>query len=304
MVHNILIGLGAGMAAAALFGSVASGSLAASLLFYIAPLPILIAGLGWSPAAGLIAAASATAIVSIFSGLLFAAVAVIAFGAWWLGYLTLLARPVSAESGAGLEWYPLGRLVIWAAAIGTLVVVAAVPNFGTDQVSLQAALRRSYQRLLQDPATIDLLVIAVPPAAAAFSTLANLLNLWLAGWVVKISGRLKRPWPALPELTLPRATPKLLAIAVGASFLPDLFGIVSGACAASLIIAFAILGFAVLHSVTPGMNGRPLVLAGAYISTIVLGWPLLLIAITGLVETMFSIRGRLGQRRGPPSLRI
>jgi len=46
MTYNILVGLGAGLAAAGLFGSVASGSLAASLLFYIAPLPILIAGLG------------------------------------------------------------------------------------------------------------------------------------------------------------------------------------------------------------------------------------------------------------------
>ena len=120
----------------------------------------------------------------------------------------------------------------------------------------------------------------------------------------EISGRLKRPWPELTALTLPSATPELLAVAIAASFLPDLFGIVSAACAASLMMAFAILGFAVLHSVTPGMNGRPLVLASAYVATVVLGWPLLLIAITGLVETMFSIRGRLAQRRGPPSLRI
>ena len=303
MIHNILVGFGAGLAGAALFGSVASGSLAASLLFYIAPLPILIAGLGWSPAAGLIAAASATAIVSLFSGLLFAAVAVIAFGAWWLGYLTLLARPVSAERGGGLEWYPLGRLVIWAAAIGTLVVLEAIPNFGTDQVSLQAALRRSYQQLLQDPATIDLLVIAVPPAAAAFSTLANLLNLWLAGWIVKISGRLSRPWPDLSALTLPPATLGVLALAIAASLLPDLLGILSGAGAASLVMVFAVLGLAVLHSITRGMRSRILVLATMYAAALVFAWPLLLISLVGVAETMFNIRLRIARMRGPPSLR-
>jgi hypothetical protein len=303
MIQNVVIGLGAGVAAALLFASVVSGSLAAILLFYLAPLPILIAALGWSQVAGLLAAASATAIVAIFSGVFFAATAVISFGAWWLGYLTMLARPATAAGAGGLEWYPIGRLVLWAAAIGTLVVVAAVPNFGTDQDSLQAGLRRSYERLLHDQATIDLLVNAVPPAAAAFSTFTNLLNLWLAACIVKISGRLNRPWPELTALTLPPATPGLLAIAIGASFLPDLLGILSGAGAASLVMAFAILGFAVLHSVTPGMKGRALVLASAYTAALVLGWPLLLIAITGLVETMFNIRTRVAQRRGPPSLR-
>src|SRR5262249_43090063 len=57
MMQIILIGLGAGAAAALLFASVVSGSIAAIFLFYLAPLPILIAALGWSHVAGLIAAA-------------------------------------------------------------------------------------------------------------------------------------------------------------------------------------------------------------------------------------------------------
>ena len=56
MMQIVLVGLGAGAAAALLFASVASGSLAAIVLFYLAPLPILIAALGWSHLAGLIAA--------------------------------------------------------------------------------------------------------------------------------------------------------------------------------------------------------------------------------------------------------
>ena len=59
MIQIVLVGLGAGAAAALLFASVVSGSLAAVFLFYLAPLPIMIAALGWSHIAGLIAAAIA-----------------------------------------------------------------------------------------------------------------------------------------------------------------------------------------------------------------------------------------------------
>ena len=56
MVQIFLIGIAAGAASALLFASVASGSLISILLFYLAPLPILIAAVGWSHLAGLVAA--------------------------------------------------------------------------------------------------------------------------------------------------------------------------------------------------------------------------------------------------------
>ena len=303
MMQIILVGLGAGAAAALLFASVVSGSIAAIFLFYLAPLPILIAALGWSHVAGLIAAASATAVVVALSGIFFIAVPVIAFGGWWLGYLALLARPATNGGGGPLEWYPTGRLVLWAAVIGTLIVAAAVPNFGTDQQSLQAALRKTYERILRDQSLIDVLVVAVPPAAAVFSTITNVFNLWLAARVVKISGRLKRPWPDLAAWTLPTSTPAFLAAAIAGSFLPDLVGVLAGAFAASLLMAFAMLGFAVLHAITRGMSTRALVLAAVYAAAVVLGWPILAMSILGLAEAAFNIRGRVARRRGPPSLR-
>ena len=303
MIQTVLVGLGAGAAAALLFASVASGSIAAVFLFYLAPLPIAIAALGWGHLSGLIAAAAATAVVAVLSGVFFIAVPVIAFGAWWLGYLELLDRPASNGGGAALEWYPVGRLVLWAAVIGTLVVAAAVPNFGTDQESLQAALRKTYERILRDQALIEVLVVAVPPAAAVFSTVTNLFNLWLAARIVKISGRLARPWPDLAVLTLPPTSAGLLAAAIAGSFLPDLVGVLLGALAASLLMAFAVLGFAVLHAITRGMSSRAIVLAGVYGVTIVLGWPVLAMSILGLAELALNIRGRVAGKRGPPSPR-
>ncbi|MEA2808005.1 MAG: hypothetical protein QOJ17_2146, partial [Rhodospirillaceae bacterium] len=46
MMQIVLIGLGAGTAAALLFASVVSGATAAMLLLLLAPLPILIVALG------------------------------------------------------------------------------------------------------------------------------------------------------------------------------------------------------------------------------------------------------------------
>jgi hypothetical protein len=303
MVQILLVGLGAGAAAALLFASLVSGSIAAILLFYLAPLPILIAALGWSHLAGLIAAGTAVAVVAILSGAFFIAVPVIAFGAWWLGYLTLLARPSANGSAEQFEWYPVGRLVLWAAVIGTLVVAAAVPNFSADRESLEAGLRKSSERILSDQSIIDLLVVAVPPAWAVFSTLTNLINLWLAARIVRISGRLKRPWPDLAGWTLPPAASSgLLAAAIAGTLLPGLIGVLSSAFAASLLMAFAILGFAVLHAITRGLGSRTVVLAGTYAATVVIGWPVLLMSVLGLIDTVFNIRGRIASKRGPPNL--
>ena len=303
MMQIVLIGLGAGAAATLLFASVVSGSLAAIFLFYLAPLPILIAALGWSHWAGLIAAATAALAIGILSGSFFVSVSVIAFGAWWLGYLSLLARPAANGGGDAVEWYPVGRLVLWAAIIGTLIVVAAIPNFGTDQQSLQAGLRKVYERILRDQSVIDMLVIAVPPAAAVFSTLTNIFNLWLAGRIVKVSGRLRRPWPDLAAMTLPTSSMVALAAAIAGSFLPDLVGILAGVLAASLLMAFGILGFAVLHAITRGLGSRIILLTGAYAAAIIFFWPLLAIAMLGLAENAFNIRAHVMSKRGPPTLR-
>jgi hypothetical protein len=56
MIQIVIIGIGAGAAAALLFASVTSGSWLSIPLFYLAPLPIMIAGLGWSHWAAMTAA--------------------------------------------------------------------------------------------------------------------------------------------------------------------------------------------------------------------------------------------------------
>ena len=319
MIQIAIIGIGAGAAAALLFASVTSGSWLSIPLFYLAPLPIMIAGLGWSHWAAMTAAlAGALGLGAVFGTVfLLAFSAGAGFPAWWLGYLAMLARPVAATNGSGqnassFEWYPPGRLVVWAAALGILVVIVAIPNFGIDAESFRAGLRDALNAILRVNGTparagsnterlIEILVNAIPPAAAVLATITNLLNLWLAARVVKFSGRLARPWPRLSSMSFPPLVAAALAVAIVLSFLDGMLGIVGGIVAASLLLAYGVLGFAVLHAITQGMSARPFVLSVTYAGVILLGWPMLALCLLGLVDTAIGLRARVSAKRGPPT---
>jgi hypothetical protein len=147
------------------------------------------------------------------------------------------------------------------------------------------------------------LVAVIPPAAAVLATLTSLINLWLAARIVKVSGRLKRPWPDIAAIAIPPAASAVLIGAVAASLLPGLIGIIAGVLAATLLMVFAIVGFAILHKITGGMTGRGFVLAGVYAAVGVFGWPVLVMMLLGLADTILDIRSRVAARRGlpPPS---
>jgi len=312
MVQVVLIGIGAGAATALLFASVASGSLFAVLLFYLAPLPILIAALGWSHWAALIAAVVASGgLAAVFGPFLFLAFLIgIGLPAWWLGYLALLARPTGQPPPNDMEWYPVGHLVVWCAIVGAFVVIAAIVGMGLGDEGFRGALRRGLERMIRmrapaQPAPdlnrlLDFLVLALPAAAAVLTTITNVINLWLAARVVEISGGMNRPRPDLAAMQFPSYAPLLTAAAVAGSFLPGVIGTAAGVLGAALLMAYAILGFAVLHHITRGMRGRLFLLGGAYIAILVLGWTLLLMMLLGIADTFLDIRGRVARRRGPP----
>jgi hypothetical protein len=317
MLQIVLIGVGAGAAAALLFATMVSGALLSILLFYLAPLPILIAALGWSHWSALLSAfIGAAALGTVFNPFLFV-IFLVAIGlpAWWLGYLALLGRPSQTGPDA-MDWYPTGHLVVWAALLGALVVGAAVLHLASDEETLRAALRSGIERAFhgsrgpEGPLTeipgignlqklIDFLVMILPPAAAVLATLTNLLNLWFAGVIVRISGRLRRPWPDLSAMSFPSYAPLLVAIAAAASFLPEIIGTLAGVLTAAMLIAYAALGLAVLHAVTRGLRGRAFMLGGTYALLAFVGWPVLMIALLGLAESAIDLRGRIANRLPP-----
>ena len=82
-------------------------------------------------------------------------------------------------------------------------------------------------------------------------------------------------------------------------YLQDLIGTVGAVLAASLLVAYAVLGLAVVHATTRGLNGRSFVLAGIYASVAVFGWPALLLSVLGLVDLVVDFRRRVRRHRLP-----
>ena len=56
MPTPLIIGAGSGLVSAALFASAATATALAAVLFYLAPLPLFLAGLGWGTKAALVSA--------------------------------------------------------------------------------------------------------------------------------------------------------------------------------------------------------------------------------------------------------
>lgn len=94
----------------------------------------------------------------------------------------------------------------------------------------------------------------------------------------------------------------MLAAALAGMFLPGLLSVIFLAITGGLIIAFAVLGFAVLHVVTRGIKGRPAVLTIAYTAVFIFGYPAVILALFGLADTAIDLRGRIARTRGPPTL--
>jgi hypothetical protein len=91
-----------------------------------------------------------------------------------------------------------------------------------------------------------------------------------------------------------------LAAATLAIPLGGMLGIVSGVVLAAFLMAYGVLGFAVMHAITQGMNARGLVLGGVYAAVLVIGWPVLALCLLGLIETAIDLRARIARTRGIP----
>ncbi|MEQ1613144.1 MAG: DUF2232 domain-containing protein [Hyphomicrobiaceae bacterium] len=319
MQINLIIGLGAGLVSAMLFASASTGTvLGLFVLFFLSPMPIAIAGLGWGwKAAGVAAVAGATAIgiVSAPKGAMFHMLALGAPTAV-LSYLALLNREVETEAGTiATQWYPLGRIVAIAALIAGGLATLALLSTATDMDNLRAQLRRTIELMSSRPAGMPMptgapasftpeqvtgltnIVIGLFTASLASMWLfIAMLNMWLAGRVVRKSDRLVRPWPDLSQLHLPQAMPIALAVALAGTFLPDFAGLIAAGFASSILMAYVFVGLAILHNLTRGHAQRSIILSGTYAVLMVFGMiagPAL--ALLALAEPFSPLR-----RKPPP----
>jgi hypothetical protein len=91
-----------------------------------------------------------------------------------------------------------------------------------------------------------------------------------------------------------------LSVALALCFTGGLLAILAQIVSAALMMAYALTGFAVLHTLTLAMKSRALWLSCTYAVVLVFGWPVLAMVGLGLADAVFGFRQRFLQRRTPP----
>jgi hypothetical protein len=233
---------------------------------------------------------------------------------WWLARLAWLARPAEAgetASADGLVWYPLERLFFVIVGLGAAIAsanlllqvymaggfepfIARMTN--AFKFFVQASMTAGQK--LPNGVSVDdfarFAVTAALPQTGGFLTLTLALNFWLASRISAASSTAKRPWMPLPDhLRLPTAAAIVFAVALGSTLLSGLPRMVGMTVATAFGMGFALQGFATLHALTRGHGLRPILLSLAYSLSILLqGMPLLLMALFGVADTYWNLRGR------------
>lgn len=322
MRTQILISIGLGIVSAVVFASATTGPLLMRyVLFLLTSLPIFLAGLGWGWRSAAVAGAAGTALVALGATPLAAAV----FGvtqilpAIVLCYLAMLSRPYQPEGAAEAvtEWYPPGRLVLWAAVMaGALTLVALIAS-GQDIETLKSGLKDYISKSLKDGLAgsegmppmddqqLQLLTdaaVAVMPAASAISWMSALVfNLWLAGRITLASGQLGRPWPDLSALEFPPGTALMLIASILATGAAGLAGAVGTGFLGAFLLAYVFAGLAVIHYVTRGKPWRPFALWALYAGLLVVNvWIAVIVALLGLADRPLALRQRAFPSGPPP----
>lgn len=320
MIAIALIAIASGAASALMFVSIISGALISLVLFNLAPLPLMVAAIGWGPLTAAIGGVAAASVFGLLFGVsfsLFYATST-ALPAWWLGHLALLGRPVPntapAVNGAAppantMEWYPTGRLLLWIAAIAALVAIMTLLTIGADSETIAAAMKRGFLRMVRvfeqrgiavDAGVADKLAAIAPAGIPIGPMIILTINLWLAGKIAVTSGRLNRPWPDLKSTALPPMTLVALCVALAFCFTGGLLAMFAKVIAGALLAAYALTGLAVLHTLTLGLSNRTVWLVFSYAVTVVFIWPLFAIAALGLADAIFGFRERFMRTRPPP----
>ncbi|WP_029003368.1 DUF2232 domain-containing protein [Azorhizobium doebereinerae] len=312
----LLIGIAAGAASALLVAGVAAGSVLAVPLFYLAPLPLMIGGLAFSHISAAVGVVAASLGLGFMYGTTFLIAYLMGIGipAWVLAYCALLARQ-DANARDGITWFPVGGLMVVGAGLATLSVVVALFSLAGSYEAYRDAVVQAFQAFVKiqgaspmggsagaDPAAMgETVAIILPPTAAALMLATQLGCLYLAARAARLSGRLARPWPDLAATRLPSATSLALAVLIAIAMMPGLVGLSAAAAGAALIVCYTAVGFAVLHFLTRGRAARPFILTGAWVLTLAIGWPALVVALLGVADAMFDLRRRIGTGGGPPA---
>lgn len=308
MTQALFLSIAAGIASALLSGVMTPGSLLAGLLFFIAPLPLLIAGLGWHPLLAALGALVGCLLMSLglsskaalFYGL------VIGLPSYLLCELVLRLLRAPASFGAlafgrvaGTAL--LGGIGAYAAVVTLLGALSIDTSHAAFLARVAASVEEVFRLMFADPrmslpqgvdaAGLAKLYAHLLPSMLTFLISAMLtLSLWLAMKVVRRSGRLPVAPPPAYMLSLPREALFVFIGGMGLAQLGGYAGMFGTLVMVAGVFAMMINGFTLLHVKTLGQSGRSLMLGAAWGAVLVFGIPAFAMALVGALDAAFDFR--------------
>jgi hypothetical protein len=288
-----------GAVGAALYLAVLTGSPGSLILVYLAQLPLFAAGLWLGVGAAAIAALTASTILLLVGGI----IAVGLFAGFYAAPVVLLVRlALLARAGpdGAIEWYPPGLLTAWLTGLGLAALAAALLLLGGPQ-GIEALLRETLSPVIdrfvdQSAASRDALtegLARIIPGVVAGSWMAMTASAAvLAQGVLARFGVSWRPSPDLAALTLPIWVPLLFGVSAAAAAVGGTARFLSINVLIVLAIPFCLAGLAVLHTAVRRLQRPQVPLVTFYVLAGLFGWPLLVIAVLGLLDALFGLRRR------------
>lgn len=305
MPFSPIMALSAGICSAVAVFSIVFGTILALPLFYLAPLPLYLAGLGIGSkgviTAGLTAVFTAGLIGNAYTALPFACA--YAIPAIMLCQLALRTRP--ANDGTPV-WYPAGNLIGALTAVGAMALIFFALMFimdegtGSLQETVAGLIGTALERMGGDlPASSrDTLALSLAPffpgMAVASWVVMHLVNAAAGQAALVKSGRSLRPRVAYADISLPDWCSWLLVGAgVIALVVPGDWNYLGRNLVIVAMVPFFLLGLAVAHTFARRFANGTVLLVAFYVLLMVLGWASFLVAGTGVLEQWIGLRNRM-----------
>ena len=302
MLQTAIIAAGGGTISALVALLAMSGYPGGAVLAYLAPLPLLLVGLGLGAAALPVAAATGIGVVAAFAGIAAAGVygGLHAFPSW------LVVRVALARSSAGADvsgqWSSAGAVLCWLAALAALVVlIGAISAWGNVEGSVREVLASALGIAAStlDPNDRDKMVAQIAPfflgGMGVMWVTMIAVNGMLAQSLLVRGGWNVRPSPQWSDLSLPDwiSFPLVAAALIGLVGDGDLRYL-----GRNLVLVFLVpyffVGLAVVHGLARKMPASGVLLAGFYV-ILGLAFPGVgaAVAALGVIEEWVGVRRRV-----------
>jgi hypothetical protein len=294
------IAVACGAVAACLYLGIILGSSGALILVYMTQLPLFVAGLWLGTAAAAMAGAAGTVVLLLANDLLGAAI----FAALNAGPVTLLVRQALLArqlADGSYAWYPPGLLTAWLTGIALGGIALAMLLLGGPDglhTTLRDMVAGVLDRIAGKPVpnrdqVAEGLAMIIPGVVAASWMVTTVVNGALAQGLLARFGANWRPSPHMAALALPIWLTVALAAAAALSLFPGGLRFVGLNMTMALVVAFCLGGLAVLHAAARRLSQPTMALVFFYTVAALFGWPFVIVAVLGLLESWLGLRRRL-----------